>query len=134
MSDEAVLNATGWDWESWVIALDNHRAYEMSHREIAALIARAFEGKPWWAQMVAVGYERLKGLRVKNQKAAGFEVSASRTFGLPVFGLRGAALEDFAREQEHASRWAGGRGRRRVAVLCERRGQDASDGAAYEAE
>lgn len=34
--------------------------------------------------MVAVGYERLKGLRVKNQKADGFEVSASRTFDLPV--------------------------------------------------
>lgn len=46
MSDEAVLNATGWDWESWVIALDNYRAYEMSHREIAAFIGREFEGKP----------------------------------------------------------------------------------------
>ncbi len=38
----------------------------------------------WWAQMVTVGYEQARGLRVPGQKADGFSANASRTIAAPV--------------------------------------------------
>lgn len=84
VSDEAVKRATGRDWREWCRLLDKERAASMGHADIARLVDEKFNGGPWWSQMVAVGYEQLRGLRVVHQKAAGFEISRSKTIAAPV--------------------------------------------------
>ena len=85
MSDAAIEAKTGCTWERWVHALDYHKAYELTHKEIAQLVGEKFGVGPWWRQSVTVGYERIKGLRVRGQRRNGtYEASKSRTFAVPV--------------------------------------------------
>jgi hypothetical protein len=85
MSDAVIKEKTGCTWERWVHALDYHKANEMSHRDIAALVKEKYKVGPWWTQTVTVGYERIKGLRVRGQQRNGtFEMTRSRTFNVPV--------------------------------------------------
>lgn len=85
MSDEKIKANTGCTWERWVYALDRKKAFELSHRELALLIDEKYKTGPWWTQMVAVGYERIKGLRMKGQQRNGsFRAGKSRTFNVPV--------------------------------------------------
>ena len=88
MSDAVVKEKTGCTWDRWVSALDSQGAASMSHREIATLIGTKFEVNSWWRQMVAVGYERIKGLRAKGQQRNGtYGATKSRTFPVPVATL-----------------------------------------------
>ena len=88
MSDDVVKEKTGCTWERWVGALDYHRAFEMPHRDIAKLVNEKFKVGPWWGQMVTVGYERIKGLRVRGQRRNGtYEAGKSRTYNVPVTTL-----------------------------------------------
>src|SRR3954467_15152409 len=85
MSDEKIKEKTGCTWEKWVYALDRKKAYELSHTELAKLIKEKYKTPDWWTQMVAVGYERIKGLRRRGQARDGsFAASKSRTFSVPV--------------------------------------------------
>ena len=54
----------------------------------------------WWTQTVAVGYERVRGMRAKYQTASGFQVSVSKTFPVGVKKLA-RSFEDARRR----SRW-----------------------------
>jgi uncharacterized protein YndB with AHSA1/START domain len=87
MSDAAVKKATGRDWNEWVLLLDAAGASEKPHRDIAKYVATL--GTPsWWAQMVTVGYERVRGLRDRSQRREGtYEATKSRTFTVPVDAL-----------------------------------------------
>ena len=91
ISDEAVKKATGCDWKAWIFCLDKAGCAKMSHKEIAELV---YERWPkvggWWSQMVTVGYEQARGLRVKNQTSDGWKVSSSKTVSVPVKTLFGA--------------------------------------------
>jgi hypothetical protein len=88
MSDEKVKEKTGCTWERWVKALDHHGADRLSHGEIAALIKAKYKTPSWWTQMVAVGYERIRGLRARGQQRDGtFGATKSRTFDVPVSRL-----------------------------------------------
>ena len=90
LSDAAVRRATGRAWAEWVGALDAARAAEQPHAQIAEHVA-SLGTSDWWSQMVAVGYERIRGLREKGQRRSGaYEVSKSRTFNVPVKTLFGA--------------------------------------------
>jgi uncharacterized protein YndB with AHSA1/START domain len=85
MSDDAVKAKTGCTWERWVRSLDYYGAAELSHRELAELIRTKYNTPSWWTQTVAVGYERIKGLRTRGQSRAGtFAATKSRTFDVPV--------------------------------------------------
>jgi len=88
MSDDAVAQATGRDWAAWKAHLDAAGAAEMDH----AAIARSLKDlgvRPWWRQMVTVGYERMIGRRELGQTCAGtYAASASKTFA----GDKDAAL------------------------------------------
>jgi uncharacterized protein YndB with AHSA1/START domain len=84
VSDAAVKKATGRDWAEWCRLLDGERAHTMAHAEIARLVVDKFDGGPWWSQMVTVGYERIKGLRVLHQKTGGFEIGRTRTIAAPI--------------------------------------------------
>ena len=84
MSDAAVRKQTGRDWAGWVKLLDAANAAEKPHREIARDVSSL--GAPsWWAQMIAVGYERIRGLRAKGQRRdGGYEAHKSKTYRVPV--------------------------------------------------
>jgi hypothetical protein len=80
VSSDKVKEQTGFGWAEWVEKLDGEQAFEKDHKAIAELVAEKYAVRPWWSQMVAVGYEQAKGLRVKYQTTGGFQISASRTF------------------------------------------------------
>jgi uncharacterized protein YndB with AHSA1/START domain len=84
MSDSAVSRQTGRTWAEWVRVLDDARAAEKPHGQIARYVASL--GTPaWWSQTVTVGYERIRGLRDKGQRRdGGYEANKSRTFNVPV--------------------------------------------------
>ena len=90
MSDAIISKQTGRTWAEWVRVLDEARAVEKPHREIARFVSSL--GTPnWWTQMVAVGYQRIRGLREKGQRRDGwFEVGRSRTFNVPIETLYAA--------------------------------------------
>ena len=79
MADERVLEATDRDWAAWKSYLDSKGGADMDHAAIARLLKD--EGvKPWWSQMVTVGYERMIVRREVGQTCAGtFSANASRT-------------------------------------------------------
>ncbi len=88
MSDAALKEKTGCTWERWVRSLDHHGADRMTHRDIAAMVRSKYKIDGWWSQTVAVGYERIKGLRARGQQRNGtYEMTKSRTFGVPVTTL-----------------------------------------------
>ncbi|MFS8086793.1 MAG: hypothetical protein ACMG6H_14260 [Acidobacteriota bacterium] len=88
MSDTALKEKTGCTWERWVKALDRDGAEEMAHRDIAKLVSAKYKVPSWWTQTVTVGYERIKGLRVRGQQRDGtYEATKSRTFSVPVTTL-----------------------------------------------
>jgi hypothetical protein len=106
MSDESVKAKTGCTWDRWVRALDRHGAEQMSHRDIAALVNSKYKIDGWWSQSVAVGYERIKGMRARGQQRNGtFEATKSRTFDVPVTRLFEAWADATARR-----RWLNGAG------------------------
>ncbi|MEA3245584.1 MAG: hypothetical protein U9Q74_05455 [Gemmatimonadota bacterium] len=88
MSDATIKAKTGCAWDKWVKSLDHHGAAKMAHRDIAALIRDKYKTSNWWTQTVAVGYERIRGLRATGQRRDGtFSASKSRTFPVPVARL-----------------------------------------------
>src|SRR5260221_6107738 len=90
MSDAAVTKQTGKTWAQWVRVLDAVNASDKPHGEIVSHVSSL--GTPdWWAQMVTVGYERIRGLRDKGQRRGGsYEAGKSRTFAVPVETLYNA--------------------------------------------
>jgi hypothetical protein len=79
MSNRAVEAKTGCTWEKWVMALDYKQAHTWSHRELAEYIHDKFKVPDWWTQTVAVGYERIKGLREIGQRRASRPPAARRS-------------------------------------------------------
>src|SRR5258705_2152681 len=84
VGSDAVLRATGRAWAEWLKVLDRAGAKKMPHKDIAGMLARKYAVPDWWSQMVTVGYEQARGLRVVNQNARGFAANASRTVGANV--------------------------------------------------
>jgi len=80
MSDSSVAKATGRTWKEWALELDKLGAAKLSHGAIARLVS-GLDVPDWWAQMVTVGYERIRGLRERGQRRDGsFEVSKSKVY------------------------------------------------------
>jgi uncharacterized protein YndB with AHSA1/START domain len=104
MSDAAIKEKTGCTWDRWVRSLDYHGAGTMAHRDIAKLVSTKYKVDSWWTQTVAVGYERIKGLRARGQQRDGtFRASKSRTFNVPVSTLFDAWMDANVRK-----RWLNG--------------------------
>ena len=82
-----VLRATGRGWDEWLAVLDRAGAKAMPHKDIARLLSRKFAVSDWWGQMVTVGYEQARGLRLPNQRADGFAANASRTVDIALGSL-----------------------------------------------
>ncbi len=90
-SDAILKEKTGCTWERWVKSLDHQKAHTWPHREIARYVVEKYKVPGWWAQTVAVGYERIKGLRAVGQRRDGsFEANKSKTFPVPLGRLYSA--------------------------------------------
>ena len=86
IKSDAVRAKTGKGWTEWFALLDKAGAAKWLHKEIASYLHDQKCGD-WWSQMVAVGYEQARGLRVKHQTADGFAAGASKTIAVPVAAL-----------------------------------------------
>ena len=99
-SNERVRTATGRDWNEWRDDIEAWLAGDGStgpgdHAAIARYVEHERGVDAWWAQTVAVGFERITGRRVRHQRPDGsFEVSASRTVDLDADLLRAMLLDD----------------------------------------
>ena len=86
LTDDAVRVKTGKTWEEWCKILDRAGARMMDHQEIAHLLKDQLGLTRWWSQMVAVGYEKERGIR---QDARGgtpgrhYAVTLSKTVNVP---------------------------------------------------
>jgi hypothetical protein len=94
MTDAAIKARTGKDWMTWFAALDKAGAAKRDHKAIVALAREMGSGR-WHGQMVAVSYERTRGIRAMNQKCDGeFSVSVTRVMDAPLSKLYVAATKD----------------------------------------
>jgi uncharacterized protein YndB with AHSA1/START domain len=91
ISSDAVKAKTGKNWAEWFKLLDAAGAVEMKHAAIAAHLREKHGCPSWWCQMITVGYEQERGLRVKHQKCDGeYSGSASKTIAVPLTPLYAA--------------------------------------------
>ena len=92
IGSEALKEKTGKTWGEWFDVLDKAGAKERTHQDIVALLKEHGVGQ-WYGQMVTVGYEQERGLRVPHQKPDGFEISVSKTVNAAV-GVAFMLFED----------------------------------------
>lgn len=98
ISDEAVFQATGKGWEEWREILDIEPGPTANHSQIVEHLATSHKVDGWWAQAVAVGYERIAGIRLPHQKADGtFTAGKSRTLDIDGESLREMLFDSEAR-------------------------------------
>ncbi len=83
MTDAGIKARTGKGWDEWFAALDKAGAAGRDHKGIVALLNENMGAGRWWGQMIAVSYERARGIRAMNQKCDG-EFSVSVTKVMPV--------------------------------------------------
>jgi hypothetical protein len=62
-SDETLLAKTKKGWAAWFFALDTAGAAKLDHAAIVRLLAERHGVASAWSQMIAVEYERARGLR-----------------------------------------------------------------------
>jgi uncharacterized protein YndB with AHSA1/START domain len=102
VSGEALLRATGKNWDGWVHFLDQKNAASLSHKEIIQLLCNRIDSA-WWCQKVCAGYKTLKGQRVTGQTAGnGFQVGVRR-----VLPLSRAAAWELVNSAEGLEAWLG---------------------------
>jgi hypothetical protein len=102
VGSEAVMKATGRAWDEWLKVLDKAGAKRMPHKDIADMLYRKFSVPGWWSQMLTVGYEQARGLRLPGQKSDGFSANATKTVAIPLDQLYTAWTEP------QRSRWLPG--------------------------
>lgn len=79
-SEETIKANTGRGWDEWTKVLDAWSAATKGHTAIATHLREAHGVDGWWSQAVTLGYERIKGLRLKYQSLDGtFTANKSKT-------------------------------------------------------
>ena len=85
MTDAAIAAKTGKTWKEWFAALDREGAVALDHKAIAEIARDRLGAGRWYGQMVAVSYERARGLRVAGQKCDGqFSVAVTKVLPVPL--------------------------------------------------
>jgi len=102
ITDKVVVEKTGKTMEEWFVALDKKGAKKLGSHEIHDLI-KSIEGlQPlggWNQGLLSTSYQWSRGLRERGEKAAGFEVSVSKTIAVPVSELYKAWADDKIRNE-----------------------------------
>jgi hypothetical protein len=84
VSTDAVARRTGKTWDDWFEVLDTAGAATLDQRGIIAILAQKHGIGPWWQQMIAVGYESLRGKTEKPVVADDFRISETCSLSAPV--------------------------------------------------
>jgi hypothetical protein len=80
ISDAAIVKKTGQGYDHWFAVLDAFEAKAKGHAASANHLYEDHGVPGWYCQMIAVAYERTRGLRAVNQTCGGdFQVSVSKT-------------------------------------------------------
>jgi uncharacterized protein YndB with AHSA1/START domain len=105
ITSEAVVKATGKNWDEWVKIIDKEGGDKMSHKEIARMLYdKGYVKSGWWCQSVTVGYEYAKGRRsVGETNSQGVEIGVSKTFN-----VGSEKLWDLVFSNEGLKFWLGG--------------------------
>jgi hypothetical protein len=99
ISDEKVKTATGRGWMGWFIILTRMEATSLPHKEVAKRLKEKYGAPSWWAQMIAVEYERARGGRRKNERAGGtYAVNVTRVMPASLPTLFAAATDPKTRK------------------------------------
>ncbi len=94
MTDAGIVAKTGKGWDEWFALLDKAGAAKLDHKGIAALLDKKWKPGSWWGQMIAVSYERARGIRAVNQKCDGeFSVGATKVIPVGLSELFAAATD-----------------------------------------
>lgn len=94
VGEAAVRKATGKGWHEWFELLDKAGARAMDHRAIVAVLSKVRGLPGWWQQMIAVAYERARGLRRRHQTDSGFVANASKTVKASLAELYDAWIDE----------------------------------------
>jgi len=84
VSTDAVMRRTGKSWDDWFEVLDTAGAQTLDQRGVIAILAQKHGIGPWWQQMIAVGYESLRGKSDKPPAPDGFHINSSCSLNAPV--------------------------------------------------
>jgi uncharacterized protein DUF4287 len=104
VTEEASRQKTGHGLDHWFAVLDAFGAMGKGHTATAAYLYDEHGVPGWYAQGIALAYERARGLRAPNQTCDGtFQVSVSKTVPVDVAEVI-AAL----RSAERRARWLQG--------------------------
>ena len=98
-SNDAVKARTGKAWAVWFRLLDRAGAVKMKHAAIAKLLVEKHGLPGWWAQNVAVEYERARGLRELHETATGYAVAVTKTIATSLATLYGATSSTAGRRK-----------------------------------
>ena len=98
-SDAKIAEVTGRGWEAWLSLLDRWGARQRKRGETVEFLIAEHSVPHWWAQTIAAGYERTRGMRLKHQQPDGFTIYASKTVGVPLELLFDAFADERMRMQ-----------------------------------
>jgi hypothetical protein len=99
--EAGLIKKTGHGYDHWFAVLDTFGAAAKGHTASAAHLAKGHGVPSWHCQMVAVAYERERGLRAMNQSCAGdFQVNVSKVVPASV-----AEVVDALRSPRRRTRW-----------------------------
>src|ERR1700743_3187694 len=99
ISEEKVKEATGRGWMGWFVILNLMGATSIPHKEVAKRLKEQHGAPSWWAQMIAVEYERARGGRKKNEREGGtFAVNVTKVMPVSLPKLFAAATNEKTRK------------------------------------
>ncbi len=84
-TDAALKKATGKDWLGWKTSLEEWGVKDKSYRELHTYLSSEFGLNDWWAQGIAVGYERMTVQRLVGQLSEGtYSTSINKTINASI--------------------------------------------------
>jgi hypothetical protein len=100
ISEAKVKEATGRGWMGWFVILNLMEATSIPHKEVAKRLKEQHGAPSWWAQMIAVEYERARGGRKKNERAGGtYAVNVTKVMPVSLSKLFAAATNAKTRKE-----------------------------------
>jgi len=98
VGDAAVREATGRGWDEWRELIDRWPGHADGHAAVATYLTEELGIEGWWAQSVTVGWERITGRRLPQQRPDGsFSASRSRMLRVDAERLRELLLDEAGR-------------------------------------
>jgi uncharacterized protein YndB with AHSA1/START domain len=79
LTDADVKAATGQVWKEWYRFLDDAGGPDAGRRAITDRLMKDHGLEAWWAQTIAVEYERAKALHEKDGRPKGYSICVTKT-------------------------------------------------------